>query len=130
MTTSRRSALSGMRPTAPHPQEEAEDQPRRDAGPESAGPAGQEVSSDSAAASTRQDESAQPARAKKPPKKPQKSKLTFYIKDEEMERAKAAYKHTMGHTEIPSWTQFLEAAVREFTHRLEEQYNDSRPFNT
>lgn len=61
-------------------------------------------------------------------KQAKKGKVTFYLWPEDRDRAKAAYMHTMGHTNIPSWTQFLETAVREFTHKLEEEHNDRRPF--
>ena len=62
-------------------------------------------------------------------RKPKKKKQNFYQAPEDTERADAAWRHTMGHTGIRTWTGFVEEAVREFTHSLEQKYNDSRPFS-
>lgn len=67
--------------------------------------------------------------AESAPKKPKKKKQNFYQAPEDTERADAAWRHTMGHTGIRTWTGFVEEAVREFTHSLERKYNDSRPFS-
>lgn len=62
-------------------------------------------------------------------RKPKKKKQNFYQTPEDTERADAAWRHTMGHTGIRTWTGFVEEAVREFTRSLEQKYNDSRPFS-
>jgi len=72
-----------------------------------------------------QGEPAQPTKARKPKKK----KANFYQTAEDEARAQAAWQHTMGHTGIRFWTEFVEEAVRQFTYNLEREYNDSKPFN-
>lgn len=63
------------------------------------------------------------------PKKPKKKKANFYQTEEDEARAQAAWRHTMGHTGIRYWTEYVEEAVRQFTRDLERDYNDSRPFS-
>lgn len=109
----RRSAFAGQRPVS----DSSSSQEAQDA----ASPADTEAQA-SAASPTEQ-----PA-SEAPKKQAKKGKVTFYLWPEDRDRAKAAYMHTMGHTNIPSWTQFLETAVREFTLKLEREHNDSRPF--
>lgn len=71
---------------------------------------------------------AEPARPAKP-KKPKKKKANFYQTAEDEARSQAAWQHTMGHTGIRFWTEFVEEAVRQFTYTLEREHNDSKPFN-
>ena len=72
---------------------------------------------------------AKPAQQATASTKPKKKKVSFYQLPVEEDRARAAWMHTMGHTGHTTITSFMEAAVSEYTRKLEEQYNDSTPFN-
>lgn len=101
-------------PAAPVESDEARVQSDQDAGaPSEPAPAAAQVAP------------AQPTKARKPKKK----KANFYQTAEDEARAQAAWQHTMGHTGIRFWTEFVEEAVRQFTYNLEREYNDSKPFN-
>lgn len=57
-----------------------------------------------------------------------KKKVGFYQLPAEEKRTRAAWMHTMGHTGHTTITSYLEAAVAAYTRKLEEEYNDSKPF--
>lgn len=57
-----------------------------------------------------------------------KPKVSFYAKEEDEERARAAWLHTAGHTGHKTWTAFLEEAMNSYTRRLEGEYNNQKPF--
>lgn len=63
------------------------------------------------------------------PAKEKKEKRNFYMLPSEEARSRAAWMHTMGHTQHLSVTSFYEAAIASYTRELEKLYNDSKPFN-
>lgn len=55
-------------------------------------------------------------------------KVGFYMKPSDLTRAKRAHTTTIIHTELRSWTAYVNEAVMAYTKQLEAQYNDSKPF--
>lgn len=70
-----------------------------------------------------------PAPAPKP-KKPKRQQVTYYHQADALTRAKQADLFTRGHTGYKSWSDFVEAAVNQHAYKLEEQYNERRPFGS
>ena len=62
------------------------------------------------------------------PKDDEAKKVGFYMKPSDLTRAKRAHTTTIIHTELRSWTAYVNEAVMAYTKQLEAQYNDSKPF--
>ena len=55
-------------------------------------------------------------------------KVGFYMKPSDLMRAKRAHTTTIIHTDLRSWTAYVNEAVMAYTKQLEAKYNDSKPF--
>lgn len=64
----------------------------------------------------------------KPTKNLKKKKVSFYSLPEDEARANAAWLYTAGHTGHKSFTAFMEEAMKSYTRRLEDKYNNQTPF--
>lgn len=70
------------------------------------------------------------AQAKQAPKATNagKSQVGIYMRTENLERARRAHLGTVIHTGTRFWSDFVEEAVMAHAKRLEQQYNDAKPF--
>lgn len=121
MTTRRQSAFAGKSAVSPASNVESAAQ-----GPQE--PVASTLPAAAASASQESSEASGQA-PRSATKGAKKKKVSFYQLPAEEDRAKAAWMHTMGHTGHTTITSFFEAAVSEYTRKLEERYNDSKPFN-
>lgn len=65
---------------------------------------------------------------KAPQAKAGKTQLGIYMRSDNLQRAKRAHTATVLQTGTRFWSDFVEEAVMEKAARLEQEYNDSKPF--
>lgn len=57
-----------------------------------------------------------------------KIRKNVYLRQGDLARIEAARRFTLGHTGIDSFTEFAERAMMEKVERLEQEYNNGRPW--